>query len=181
VSELTMMGPRHCDAVHQDARYDETRLRERRAAFSLSLIRRTAIARNAPIIVGGGETALVNRLLGTGFTDVTRIGVERIQGIGAETTGRSPARRCDLWHDGAVLSSLVDARDRVAYAQVLASAVSIGGWAILGGAAQHDAAGLCALVVGDFQLLETHGEPHDAGAEHALRFHIFQRRRGSRI
>jgi trans-aconitate methyltransferase len=116
--------------------------------ISMELIAGLGVARSAPVIdVGGGASALVDRLVAGGFTDVSVLDVsavaveeaQRRQVPGAPVrwliqdllTWR-PTRQYALWHDRAVLHFLVSDEQRETYRELLNSALGPGGSVVIG-------------------------------------------------
>lgn len=120
-----------------------------RAARSLDLIRRSGIARSAPIIdVGGGASTLVDDLLADGYSALTvldlsaaalavartRLGAQAqsVHWLEADITRAAlPARQYALWHDRAVFHFLTEAADRQAYVQAARHALAPGGYLVI--------------------------------------------------
>jgi len=116
---------------------------------SLELIECTAVDRAAAILdVGGGQSTLVDDLLGRGYGDVTvldisptaieanrkRLGpdAERVHWIAGDITRvELQAGRYDVWHDRAVFHFLTDPAARAAYVGQVARAVKRGGHVIV--------------------------------------------------
>lgn len=116
---------------------------------SLALIERMAPDRSASIIdVGGGESTLVDDLLGRGYQNLTVLDVsqtavdvnrkrlgeasDRVRWLIADVTKieLDPAG-FDVWHDRAVFHFLTAANDRLAYVRQVARAVRHGGHVIV--------------------------------------------------
>jgi SAM-dependent methyltransferase len=116
---------------------------------SIELIESAAPGRSARIIdIGGGESTLVDDLLGRGYPnltvmdisqtalDVTRARVgERgkgVQWVCADITRADlPAQAYDVWHDRAVFHFLVQQEQRNAYVRLAVRAVKPGGHIIV--------------------------------------------------
>jgi 2-polyprenyl-3-methyl-5-hydroxy-6-metoxy-1,4-benzoquinol methylase len=116
---------------------------------SLALVERVASDRSASIIdVGGGESTLVDDLIGSGYQNVTVMDLARTaiehskKRLGAASRSvtwlvadilqaQFPAASFDVWHDRAVFHFLTEAALRLAYVQVVASAVKPGGHVIV--------------------------------------------------
>jgi 2-polyprenyl-3-methyl-5-hydroxy-6-metoxy-1,4-benzoquinol methylase len=117
--------------------------------LSLDLIGRAARDPDASIIdVGGGESTLVDDLLGRGYRDVTvldlsanalEVARQRVEAHavhatwirGDVTTCPLDANAYDVWHDRAVFHFLTDAGARERYVQQVAHAVRRGGHVIV--------------------------------------------------
>jgi 2-polyprenyl-3-methyl-5-hydroxy-6-metoxy-1,4-benzoquinol methylase len=117
---------------------------------SLALVERVASDRAASIIdVGGGESTLVDDLIGRGYRNVTVMDISRtaiehtktrlgsawqqvIWLVADITQTCLPAHSYDVWHDRAVFHFLKDPTQRLAYIRQVASAVKHGGHVIVG-------------------------------------------------
>ena len=105
---------------------------------SLRLIDELGVPPSAAVIdVGGGASFLVDRLVESGFSDLTVLDVstralDEIRGrlapdapvtlLQEDLLDWTPTRRYDLWHDRAVFHFLVDEGDRAGYLNVLRAA-----------------------------------------------------------
>jgi 2-polyprenyl-3-methyl-5-hydroxy-6-metoxy-1,4-benzoquinol methylase len=117
---------------------------------SLALVERIAGDRSASIIdVGGGESTLVDDLIGRGYRNITVMDISRTaiehtkKRLGSAsqqvawlvadiTQTRLPSHSYDVWHDRAVFHFLKDLAQRLAYVRQVASAVKHGGHVIVG-------------------------------------------------
>jgi len=117
---------------------------------SLALIERVASDRSASIIdVGGGESTLVDDLIGRGYCNVTvmdisptaiehtkkRLGLasQQVTWLVADITQAClRAHSYDVWHDRAVFHFLKEPAQRLAYVRQVASAAKQGGHVIVG-------------------------------------------------
>ena len=117
---------------------------------SLSLVQRVAGDRSASLIdVGGGESTLVDDLIGGGYRNVTVMDISstalehtkaRLGSASRDVTwlvadithAVLPAHSYDVWHDRAVFHFLKDPGQRLAYVRQVASAVKQGGHVIVG-------------------------------------------------
>jgi len=117
---------------------------------SLALIERAAGDRSASIIdVGGGESTLVDDLIGRGYQNVTVLDISRTAiehsrkrlGSAAEqvtwlvadiTQAALPAHAFDVWHDRAVFHFLTEPAQRLAYIRQAAAALKPGGHVVMG-------------------------------------------------
>jgi len=116
---------------------------------SLELIESAAPGRSARIIdIGGGESTLVDDLLGSGYPNLTVMDVsqtaldvtrarlgeagKRIEWVCADVTQADlPAQAYDVWHDRAVFHFLVRQEQRNAYVRLAARSVKPGGHIIV--------------------------------------------------
>lgn len=116
---------------------------------SLHLIERAGIPQSAAIIdVGGGDSALVDDLLQSGYANITVLDIsqsalERAQSrlghransvkwLNADITQANlPANSYDLWHDRAMFHFLVDSAMRDIYLHTCQNAVRPGGVVII--------------------------------------------------
>lgn len=117
---------------------------------SLALIEQLTADRSASIIdVGGGESTLVDDLIGRGYGNVTVLDISRtaiehskkrlgsawqqVNWLVADITqAELPAHAYDVWHDRAVFHFLTERAQRLAYVRQVASAVKPGGHVIIG-------------------------------------------------
>jgi SAM-dependent methyltransferase len=158
---------------------------------SLSLIERVAGDRSASIIdVGGGESTLVDDLIGRGYRNVTVLDIspaaieharERLGSasprvtwlVAGITKARLPAHSYDVWHDRAVFHFLTEPAQRLAYVREVTSAVKPGGHVIAGAfgpegpgkcsgldVMRYDAGLLHAEFGAHFRLMESSRELH---------------------
>lgn len=180
----------HWEKVYRAKAEKELSWFEEHPAVSLELIWAAGISREAAIIdIGGGESRLVDALLGEGFSALTvldisahalaaakaRLGprAEKVTWIVADVTSWEPAAAYDLWHDRAAFHFLTDAADRESYAARVAKAIRPGGYVIIGTFApegpercsglpvqRHDAASIGAVLGGAFTLIESRRHAH---------------------
>jgi trans-aconitate methyltransferase len=115
---------------------------------SLELIRLLDVEPSEPVIdVGGGASVLVDRLVESGFGDLSVLDVSevaldecrrRLKGnqqvvfIQEDVLAWRPARRFGLWHDRTVLQFLTDEQDRRGYLAAMTQALNPGGKVIIG-------------------------------------------------
>jgi SAM-dependent methyltransferase len=130
---------------------------------SLALIQAAVPDPSASIIdIGGGESTLVDDLLGKGYRNITVLDIsptaievakarlgkqsDRIKWLVADITRAAlPERHFDLWHDRAVFHFLTCAEDRAAYVRQVARAMKPGGFVIVatfGPEGPHQCSGL---------------------------------------
>lgn len=117
-------------------------------SLSLALIRAVAPMRDASIIdIGAGESRLADRLIDSGYSDVTLLDISevalaatrrRLEGvpgvvdwIAADITGWKPDRSFDIWHDRAVFHFLTDVKAQDAYIEALRQGTKPGAAVIL--------------------------------------------------
>ncbi|HEX7272070.1 MAG TPA: class I SAM-dependent methyltransferase [Casimicrobiaceae bacterium] len=139
----------HWDRIYRTKRPEEVSWYRPHLDVSLQLITEAARRRDARIIdVGGGESTLVDDLLGRGYRNLAVLDVSamalgvarerlgdkagRIEWLcGDVTTFTFPQHHYDVWHDRAVFHFLTDPKDRTAYVRQVAHAVKTGGHVIV--------------------------------------------------
>ena len=181
----------HWDGIHATKARDAVSWYTPHLARSLTLIEKLAGARRSSIIdVGGGQSTLVDDLLGLGYSNITVLDIAQsaVEASMARLGERAQAVRwlaadvtkCelepaafDLWHDRAVFHFLTDAADRAAYAQQVHRAVKPGGHVIISAFAKegptrcsgldvvrYDAASLVEALGAGFKLFGSASESH---------------------
>jgi hypothetical protein len=143
----------HWDGIYATGTSTSRSWYEREPTQSLRLIATAAASPSAAIIdLGAGTSMLVDRLLDTGFTDVTvldisahaldevrrRLGplASRVTFIRHDVLTWQPERRYDIWHDRVVFHFLSDPAQRSRYVAVAEGAVRAGGALIMATFAQ---------------------------------------------
>jgi ubiquinone/menaquinone biosynthesis C-methylase UbiE len=143
---------------------------------SLDLINRTALPKDARIIdVGGGDSSLVDDLLGEGYRDVTVLDLSRAalnrarDRLGNVAEGQVawlegdilevnlPSEAFDIWHDRAVFHFLTTADQRHAYIRAVEHAVRPGGHVIVATFAEDGPTRCSGLPVVRYSAAELHG------------------------
>lgn len=129
---MTLDKKRHWETVYEQKSPLEVSWYQSDPLLSLELIQNTGIPQDAAIIdVGGGASVLVDRLLASGYRNVSvldlsakalayaqaRLGgtSHRATWIEADITAFIPPINYDLWHDRAVFHFLTNAEDRRKY------------------------------------------------------------------
>jgi 2-polyprenyl-3-methyl-5-hydroxy-6-metoxy-1,4-benzoquinol methylase len=197
----------HWNTVYTTKAPDEVSWHQVRPEMSLGLIEHAGIARDKGIIdVGGGASTLVDHLLAAGYSrlavlDISHAALEyaqarlgekaaRVEWMVADVTEFTPPHSVALWHDRAVFHFLTEAADRRKYVESLRRTVPPGGQVIIATFAPHgpekcsglevcryDAAGICAELGAEFELVEradeTHRTPWDTGQ--AFGYYRFRR------
>ncbi len=146
---MEMTRKSHWEDIYKRKLSDEVSWYQAHLDLSLELVARSGITRNAKIIdVGGGDSTLVDDLLGNRFANITVVDLsiaalarakERVEGkakdvrwIEADITRLDfPASNYDLWHDRAVFHFLTEPVDRVAYINALKKALKTPGYLII--------------------------------------------------
>src|SRR5262249_20516317 len=123
----------HWDNVYRTKRPTEVSWYQVEPTLSLEFIKRAVTDRSASILdVGGGASTLVDRLLQSGYSDLTVLDVspaaldEARARLGDAASGVRwiaddvltaplPDARFDVWHDRAVFHFLTDGKDRATY------------------------------------------------------------------
>ena len=167
---------------------------------SLSMIHRTAIKPDSPIIdVGAGTSRLVDFLLDENFQDLTALDISSVairedkRRLGARASRVHwmvqdvltfvPARQYALWHDRAVFHFLTGEQDQQLYADVLRCALQKGGQVIIATfspdgpkqcsglqVVRHTSESLGQILGEDFRLQEQAEEDHLTPAGNLQRF-----------
>jgi 2-polyprenyl-3-methyl-5-hydroxy-6-metoxy-1,4-benzoquinol methylase len=168
---------------------------------SLALIERALPARSASIIdVGGGESTLVDDMLGRGYKNITvldisqaaidvtkhRLGsaAEQVHWLVADITNvELEPLTYDLWHDRAVFHFLTTVEQRTAYVRQVARSVKPGGHIIVSTfgpegplkcsgleVARYDAESLHREFGARFHLVESSTELHETPFETTQQF-----------
>ena len=196
----------HWERAYTDKRDDEVSWFQAEPETSLSLIERSELDLDAPILdVGGGASRLVDGLLRHGYRDVRvldiaeaslqrareRLGADakRVRWIRADVT----AAKLDpvlLWHDRAVFHFLVAPESRDAYLEVLRDTLQPGGTLVVGTFApdgpercsglpveRYELAKLCDVLGDDFEPVEELRHTHVTPAGREQRFFFARFRR----
>lgn len=192
----------HWERVYQTKDPTELSWYQADPAVSFRLIEQAGVGRSAPILdVGGGASLLADRLVTTGYEDVTVLDVssaalavvrERlgpaVRVIRVDMTRFGPERRYALWHDRAVLHFLTDPEDQQAYVRALRQTLRPGGHVILAAFAldgptrcsglpveRYDASRMGALLGPEFVLRSAETEAHltPAGATQHFQYGWF--------
>ncbi len=139
----------HWEKVYRTKRPNEVSWYRPHLEISLQLIDDAAPNRNAQIIdVGGGESTLVDDLLGREYRNVHILDVSSVAlEVAKERLGASASQvtwlcgdvttfgflrhQFDVWHDRAVFHFLTDSKDRATYVRQVAHAVKVGGHVIV--------------------------------------------------
>jgi SAM-dependent methyltransferase len=139
----------HWDRIYQTKSPLETSWHEPHLATSLEWIMHAAPDPDAAIVdVGGGESTLVDDLLGHGYRAVSVLDISeaaltksqrrlekaarQVKWIVGDVTGVAlPPHTYDLWHDRAVFHFLVETEQRAAYVRKLTASLKDGGQVIV--------------------------------------------------
>ena len=139
---------RHWQGVYRRRGPTEVSWYQEEPAPSLAALAESGIDHHASLIdVGGGASALVDRLVDQGWSDVTVLDVAasslaaaqerlgdraaRVHWIAHDLLTWQPDRLYDVWHDRALFHFLVVAADRSRYVEVLRRALKPGGLLIM--------------------------------------------------
>ena len=143
---------------------------------SIDLIQRVAANLSSPILdVGGGESTLVDDLLGKGYRDLgvldiseTAIEVARKRlgelasqihwMVGDVTRAELQPRRYEIWHDRAVFHFLTDSESRMAYVAQVNRAVKPGGHVLIATFGPEGPTKCSGLEVVRYDAQSLHGE-----------------------
>ena len=150
VSEFDMNPKEHWEDIYTTKQPHEVSWTQQDAGLSLQFITQAAPQRTARIVdVGGGDSPLVDALLGCGYSDVTindlsgaamqraqaRLGAKAhsVKWVEADITHPNGAlpTDADVWHDRAVFHFLTKTTDRCAYLQTVRDTVKLGGHVVI--------------------------------------------------
>lgn len=182
----------HWEQVYQSKAADAVSWFRPHLERSLSLIEKAAPDRAMSVIdVGGGESTLVDDLLGAGHLDVSVLDISQAAidatrqrlgpagnavawWVGDVTQVALPEARYDVWHDRAVFHFLTDFAQRQAYVRLVMHAVKPGGHVIVAtfgpegpskcsglDVVRYDADGLHGEFGDAFRLVESATEVHE--------------------
>lgn len=164
--------------------------------------------RSRLIDVGGGASTLVDDLLERGLTDVSVLDVsEEALAVAQRRLGERakkvkwyvgdllevelPPAGFDLWHDRAVLHFITEPAEAARYARIAASALAIGGYAVIGGfapdgpargsglpVARRSPEDIAAIFAPAFALVQKRAELHrtPGGSDQSFSYALLQRR-----
>lgn len=143
---------------------------------SLALIAEAGLDRRSALLdVGGGESTLVDDLLGAGYGDVSVLDISEAAievakaRLGSSAAGvtwlvsdilrcQLPADRYDLWHDRAVFHFMTKPAQREAYVRQVARAVKPGGHVIVATFGPQGPTKCSGLDVVRYDANDLHGE-----------------------
>ncbi|HXP88101.1 MAG TPA: class I SAM-dependent methyltransferase [Bryobacteraceae bacterium] len=166
----------HWEKVYSTRAADQVSWFRPHLETSLALIERVAGDRSASIIdVGGGESTLVDDLIGKGYGNITVADISRtalehsrkrlgpashqIHWLVADITEADlPVQAYDVWHDRAVFHFLTEPSQRLAYVRQVASAVKPGGHVIIAAFGPDGPAKCSGLDVLRYDAPTLHGE-----------------------
>lgn len=201
---MTLDKKRHWETVYEQKSPLEVSWYQSDPLLSLELIQNTGIPQDAAIIdVGGGASILVDRLLASGYRNVSVLDLSakalayaqarlggtnhRATWIEADITAFIPPINYDLWHDRAVFHFLTNEEDRRKYVDVLKHGVRSGGHVIIAAFAiggptqcsgldivQYDAEKLSETLGEQFRLAEERVELHITPANREQKFVYFR-------
>ena len=140
---------RYWEKIYQSRNLVESGWYQSIPESSLQLIAASKISKNGRILdVGGGDSLLVDHLLGSGYKDITvldiseraieraqkRLGAlaEKVKWICTDITNFEVDTPFDLWHDRACLHFLTDQQELKLYKQKAVQSISNDGTLIVG-------------------------------------------------
>lgn len=193
----------HWNQIYETAAPDDVSWYQRSPATSLRLIQASGVDPSTGVIdVGGGTSALAERLLEAGYSNLTvldisgaalahareRMGANaaKIEWIEADITRFAPSRQFGVWHDRAVFHFLTDHSDRRSYIEAMNRTLLPGGHAIIATFAldgpekcsglkvvRYDAPAIAAELGDVFKLVEQVDETHHTPWDSVQRFSYF--------
>src|SRR5687767_5881994 len=140
------MSKEHWEAVYTAKSDAEVSWTQPDPRLSLSLITEVCPPPGRVVDVGGGTSALAERLMEGGYDvavlDIAeaalararnRLGgrADRIRWIAADVTAHPDLGEFDVWHDRAVFHFLTDPSQRAAYTSLLRKTIRVGGNAVI--------------------------------------------------
>jgi SAM-dependent methyltransferase len=194
----------HWENVYRNKSPLEVSWYQQEPVLSLSLIARTQLPPDAPIIdVGGGSSTLVDKLYDEAYTDISVLDIsgsalthaknrlankaDKVHWYETDVTRFKPPRKFALWHDRAVFHFLTNRADRESYINVLKQALEPRGHLIIMTFAidgprkcsgfdivQYDADKLTAELGPGFKLVETGHKIHHTPAGNQQKFAYFR-------
>jgi ubiquinone/menaquinone biosynthesis C-methylase UbiE len=185
---MTAQG-RHWDRAYQRKGVEGVSWYQPEPAMSLELIRLLGVEPPDPVIdIGGGASALVDRLAESGFTDLAVLDVSevalddcrrrlkrhsQVTFIHQDVTAWQPSPRFGLWHDRALFHFLTDNQDRTRYLATMGRALKPDGNVVIGTfaeagpthcsglpVARYSSADLTELLGSGFTVIATREEIH---------------------
>ena len=144
-----MQNAEHWDAVYRNKRFDSVSWYAPHLDESLNLIGQLCPMKSAAVVdIGGGESTLVDDLLGRGYSDLSVLDISAAavahtrQRLGrqADSVGwyvgdvtryDFGGKKFDLWHDRAVFHFLVEPEARKAYVELVRRSVKRGGHVLM--------------------------------------------------
>jgi SAM-dependent methyltransferase len=194
----------HWDSIYRSKSDDDLSWTQPEPLMSLKLIGEVCSSGRV-IDVGGGVSALAERLLDRGYTvtvlDLSEAALERgrkrlgdkagqVHWVAADVSAAPSLGIFDVWHDRAVFHFLTDPDDRAAYRKLLLQAVPVGGYAVIASFSldgpqkcsgldvhRYDGPMLAAELGPQFGLLKSEMEIHVTpwGKQQSFQFSLFKR------
>lgn len=139
----------HWDTVYRSKKPDAVSWYAPHLGESLGLIEQFCPDKTAAIVdIGGGESTLVDDLLGRGYLDLSVLDISSAaidhtrQRLGKKADSVSwyvgdvcqydfGAKQFDLWHDRAVFHFLTEEADRRTYVELVRRSVKVGGYILM--------------------------------------------------
>ena len=144
----------HWERIYSTKKSNEVSWTQEIPSTSLNFLRSFNITKNSSIIdIGGGESRLVDFLLGEGFNDVTvldisghalqhakdRLGekADKVQWIVSDITEFKPTRKYDVWHDRATFHFLTTRTQINKYVSLATNFINTSGYMTIGTFSDH--------------------------------------------
>jgi len=139
----------HWENVYQSKKLTEVSWYQARPDISLDFLHKYHLPKTASIIdVGGGDSLLVDHLLGEGFENVTVLDISEkalerskarlgekaalVKWVVSDAAAFKPSDKYDFWHDRAAFHFFTDEAEIAKYIQTVQQSVAPGGYLVLG-------------------------------------------------
>jgi ubiquinone/menaquinone biosynthesis C-methylase UbiE len=140
---------KHWEDIYQSKQLNEVSWFQQTPKISLDFIKQLKVPKSAKIIdIGGGDSFLVDHLLGMGYQDITvldisesalrrarkRLGTlaDKVKWIVADVATFVPTGQYDFWHDRAAFHFLTEEQDIASYLENAQRSIMPDGMLILG-------------------------------------------------
>ncbi len=142
------MTKKHWEKIYKNKEIDETSWYQENPEQSLNLISSTKLPKESSIIdVGGGESLLANKLIESGYRNITVLDIsstsirkvkkrlgrnsKNIEFVLSDILEYDTSKRFDVWHDRATFHFLINELDIKKYVKLLDQLIKSGGYLII--------------------------------------------------